>query len=54
MTLSLNDAEISVTAFREDGHPGATLVSPATSFEPLDDGILGDFLSLFRIGAVGA
>ena len=47
--LVLNDAEISVTAFREDGQPGATLVSPATSFEPLNDGILGDFLSLFGL-----
>ncbi len=48
--LILNDAEISVTAFREGDQPGATLVSPATSYGALDDETLGDFLTLFGLG----
>lgn len=47
--LTLNDAAISVTAYREGDAMGARLVSPNTSFAPLDHGVLDKFLVLFGL-----
>ena len=49
--LTLNDAKISVAAFSEKGVPGATLISPGTSYQALDADTLNAFLALFGLGA---
>lgn len=45
--LALNDTRISITAFEENGTWSAKLVSPGTSYEPLEGTVLDAFLALF-------
>ena len=45
--LTLNEAEISVTAYQEAGAWGARLVSPGTSYAPPADDVLDEALALF-------
>ncbi|WP_246162265.1 PhzF family phenazine biosynthesis protein [Roseovarius faecimaris] len=47
--LLLNDADISVTAFREGEEWGARLTSPPTSFQVLRQAVLHEALELFHL-----
>ena len=47
--LALNEAEISVEAYRQNGEWGAKLISPATSYAPVDPALLNSFLALFGL-----
>ncbi|MCF6232625.1 MAG: PhzF family phenazine biosynthesis isomerase [Rhodobacteraceae bacterium] len=47
--LALNEAEISVEAYWQNGEWGAKLISPGTSYAPVDAAVLNSFLSLFNL-----
>ncbi|MEO1139138.1 MAG: PhzF family phenazine biosynthesis isomerase, partial [Pseudomonadota bacterium] len=47
--LTLNDADISVLAYEEDGHWGARLTSPETSHTPLEPVDLPEALGIFGL-----
>ncbi|MFK7939987.1 MAG: PhzF family phenazine biosynthesis protein [Roseovarius sp.] len=47
--LVLNDTQISVTAYQEDGVWGAQLTSPRTSHAPVPKDVLADVLALFGL-----
>ncbi len=47
--LALNEANISVEAYKTDGAWGAKLISPGTSYEAVDAAVLDNFLALFGL-----
>lgn len=47
--LALNEAEISVEAYMQDGEWGAKLISPGTSYAAVDEAVLDQFLALFGL-----
>jgi len=50
-TLTLNEAEISVRAYEQDGVWGAELTSPRTQYEAVDAAALSDALALFALNS---